>query len=138
MKKYCDAGKGDPVPERSDAETRVDTQCLGELEGIAQSTPQTHSVLQNKNLLPPIAPEGDTRSKKAKHLNEIRDTARGVVASGQRVSESRLFELIGCPRYRADILRAMRQLRNFYPGKLWLVLDHGEWWLVPVTGTCEP
>jgi chromosome segregation and condensation protein ScpB len=90
---------------------------------VLEPHPQDPSVLQKKNLL---------HSTKQPELNRIRDIARCILAARQPLSETRLFELVGCPRYRADILRAMKQLRNYYPGKLRLVLIRAEWYLVPV------
>lgn len=116
---------------------------LGERKCVAQSTPQNPSVLQNKNFVPE---RRRTHSKKAVELDDIRNIARGMLAAGQPVSETRLFEIIGTAnspkyrswRYRADILRAMKQLRNYYPNGLQLVLEHSEWYLIPVGSGGEP
>jgi hypothetical protein len=130
MQNPDDAGKENPAPD-----TECELQGLGGSKGIARSIPRSSSVKSVKKFTPE---RRRTHSKKAVELDYIRNVARGQLAAGMPVSETRLFELVGCPRFSGDGLRAMKQLHKYYPDGLRLVLKNGTWWLEPVTGADEP
>lgn len=69
-----------------------------------------------------------TASKKAREQASRRDIIRGLVSAGQSVAETD----IPVGRYRADGVRALRQIHRFNPVTTKLFIVNGLWTLSPI------
>jgi hypothetical protein len=81
-------------------------------------------VLNIANLSP------QARSPRRSEITKLTDFYRSQLAAGITVRED--CSHVG--RYRADPIKAMRQLASHYPGEVRLVLNCGIWMLIPLAG----